>query len=73
MSISGNVDVDRNGMVDLAIGAFDSGSAVVLRSLEVMRLFLKSLLLPFCKMKIIQVALRPVIDLPIFSLLMMLV
>ena len=38
MSISGNVDVDRNGMVDLAIGAFDSGSAVVLRSLEVMRL-----------------------------------
>ena len=38
MSISGNVDVDGNGMLDLAIGASESGSAVVLRTLEVMRL-----------------------------------
>ena len=38
MSISGNVDVDGNGMLDLAIGASESGSAVVLRTLEVMKL-----------------------------------
>ena len=38
MSISGRVDIDENTMVDLAIGAFASGDAVVLRSLKVMRL-----------------------------------
>ena len=38
MSISGRVDLDENAMMDLAIGAFDSGNAVVLRSLKVMRL-----------------------------------
>ena len=38
MSISGRVDLDTNAMMDLAIGAFDSGKAVVLRSLTVMRL-----------------------------------
>ena len=43
MSISGNVDVDGNGMLDLAIGASESGSAVVLRTLEVMRLETRSI------------------------------
>ena len=42
MSISGRVDIDENTMVDLAIGAFASGDAVVLRSLKVMRLNLRS-------------------------------
>ena len=37
-SISGRVDIDANAMMDLAVGAFDSGSAVVLRTLQVMRL-----------------------------------
>ena len=38
MSISGRVDIDANAMMDLAIGSFDSGNAVVLRTLKVMRL-----------------------------------
>ena len=38
MSISGRVDIDANAMMDLAVGAFDSGNAVLLRSREVMRL-----------------------------------
>lgn len=42
MSISGRVDIDKNAMLDLAIGAFASGDAVVLRSLKVMRLNLRS-------------------------------
>ena len=38
MSISGRFDIDANAMMDLAVGAFDSGNAVVLRTLKVIRL-----------------------------------
>ena len=47
MSISGRVDIDKNAMLDLAIGAFASGDAVVLRSLKVMRLNLRSTIQTF--------------------------
>ena len=37
-SISAEVDVDGNGMPDLAVGASDTGKAVILRSRQVVRI-----------------------------------